>query len=287
MAIPNVVERLSPGELLVPGSEVDLRVPRWPPAVVEIAAVDVDPGAVEPIDDLAKAAEVDGDQVVHRHARQRLDRVQGALRPAVGVGVGDLVEEPRSPRAPDLDAHVARERQERDRVRGRIGANQHQRVRAPRGVVAVLLAVVVADHERDRRLSWECNCKLSRGALYRRRVGRDGRDRLMEVQIRTSRSTADQNERCDTEPQRDAADQRRARSWWPRGLPVDVDGRQGTGRKNGRPVSVWRGPAPQASLQSRSHRTANERLHGRPSSEDSSATGLLRASCGSHYAPKP
>ena len=66
MAVANVVERLPPRELLVAGKEVDLRVAKRPATVVEVATVDVDPGAVELVDDLAEAAEVDRDQVVDR-----------------------------------------------------------------------------------------------------------------------------------------------------------------------------------------------------------------------------
>jgi hypothetical protein len=60
--IPDVVERLPPRKLLIAGSEVDLRVPERPATVVEVTTVDVDPCPVEPVDDLAEAAEVDRDR---------------------------------------------------------------------------------------------------------------------------------------------------------------------------------------------------------------------------------
>ena len=83
----HVVERLPPGELLVAGPEVDRRVAGRAAAVVEVAAVDVDPRAAEPVDDLPEAAEVDRDQVVDLHAGERPHRLQRALRAAVRVRV--------------------------------------------------------------------------------------------------------------------------------------------------------------------------------------------------------
>ena len=115
--VADVVERAAAGEQLVAGLEVDLRVAerrREAGVVVEVAAVDVDPDAAEPVDDLLEPPEVDRDQVVDRQADQVADRLHRPLRAAVRVGRVDLPREDRLARAVDVDDQVARERHHRD-----------------------------------------------------------------------------------------------------------------------------------------------------------------------------
>ena len=127
------VERRAAGQALVARLEIDLRVPVGTALVVEVAAVDVHPDAAEDVDDLLEAAEVDRHQVVHRQAGQRLHRRQAAGSAAERVGGVDLVQSQVAlARALDVDLEVAREGQHRDRVRARVGAEQHHRVRARR-----------------------------------------------------------------------------------------------------------------------------------------------------------
>ena len=70
--------------------------------------------------------------------------------------------------------------------------------------------MVVADHERDRGLSRERDAELARGAPHVWRLGRDGRDGLMEVEVRTTGGSRRDDEAGDAEPHSDPADQRRA-----------------------------------------------------------------------------
>src|SRR4029077_16230818 len=155
VAEAHVVERLPAGELLVAGTQVDLRVARRPAVIVGVAPIGLDPGTVESVDDLPETAEVDRDQVVDLHAREPAHRLERALRAAVRVRRIDLVEERRLAGAANLDAHVTWEGEERDRVGCRIGAEEHERVGATRGARAIPLAVVVADHEGNGGLPWE------------------------------------------------------------------------------------------------------------------------------------
>ncbi len=251
MPVAHVVERLAPGELLVPGEQVDRRVPGRAPAVVEVTPVDVDPRSVEPVDDLAEAAEVDRDEVVDLQPGQQAHGLQRPLRAARRVGGVDLVEERRPPRAADLDAHVAGEREERDRVRGGIRADEHERVRPPGRPFA--LAGVVPDDERDGRLSGQRDVELTSGLAHLGRLRGDRRDGLVEVEIRAARGSGRDHEARDPEPHRDLPDEAETRPRRPLGLAVEAHGRGDAGRQNRLPVSVRRGSAPQASFQSGSH----------------------------------
>ena len=283
MPVADVVERLATRELLVAGEEVDRRVAERAAPVVEVAAVDVDPRAVEAVDDLAEAAEVHGDEVVDLQAGEQSHGLERALRAARGVGRVDLVEERRAARAPDLDAHVAREREERDRVGRGVGADEHQRVRAPARPVA--LAGVVADDERDGGLARERDVERLGGLADGRRLCGDGGDRLVEVEIRATRRARRDDEAGDAQPHGHAADEPEPRAWRPPGLPVEGHGRGGAGREHRLPVPVRRGAAPQASFQGGSHgevrsaltplssQRSHERPARRPTAEDSSATG--------------
>ncbi len=253
VAVANEVERSPPGEPLVAGAKVDRRVAERAAAVVEIPSIDVHPSAPEPVHDLTEASEVDGNQVVHLEAGQGLHGVEGALRPALLVRVRDLVEVRQPARAPDLDAHVSRKRQERDRIGVRIGAHEHQRVRARRRSLAVREPVVVTDHERKSGLAGKRHLERSRRALHRGILGCDGGNRLVEVEVGTTRCAGDDHERRDTQPQRDLTDEANAGTTSRRRLPVDADGRVHARRQNGSPVPVRRRCTPEASLQGRSH----------------------------------
>ena len=203
--VANVVERLPPGELLVARLEVDLRVAERAAAVVEVAPIDVDPGAVESVDDLPEAAEVDRDQVVDLHPGEEPHGLQRALRPAGRVCGVDLVEERRPSRAADLDAHVAREREERDRVGRRIGPDEHEGVGAPGGPFS--LASVVPDHERDRGLPGQGNRELAGGLADLGGLRGDRRNRLVEIEIRPAGRPGRDDETRDPEPHRDPPDE--------------------------------------------------------------------------------
>ena len=251
--VADVVERAAAVQLLVPGPEVDRRVAGRAAVVVEVAAVDVDPGAAEAVDDLAEAAEVDRDQVVDRDAREPTDGVERSLLLAGHVRVRDLVRERRAARAVDLDEHVAREREQRDRVGLRVGAHEHQRVRARRRPLAVGDAEVVSDDERDGGLAGERSGELARGLLHRRGLRRDGRDRLVEVEICASRGAGGEHEHGEAEEESDASEQPRAGPPRAFRLAVERHGRGDPRREDGLAASVELRPASETSFQGGSH----------------------------------
>ena len=153
MAEAGIVERLLPGQVLVPGVEVDRRVVLAVRVVVEVAVVDVDVDPAEVVDDVSEADEVDRDDVVDRDAGQLLDGLERPARPAVGVGLVDPPAEGQLARtAGNGNDEVARERHHRDDLLLRVGAQKHDRVRAGAERALGTEALVVADHERDRRL---------------------------------------------------------------------------------------------------------------------------------------
>src|SRR5439155_5365143 len=87
--VTHVVEGLATGQLLVAGLQVDRRIPAGTAVRVEVVTVDIEPDPTHPVHDLAEAPEVDRDQVVDRDAREGLDGLERALRPAVRVRLVD------------------------------------------------------------------------------------------------------------------------------------------------------------------------------------------------------
>ena len=235
------VERRAPGQPLVAGLEVDLRV-AVPGAdagvVVVVAAVDVDPDAAERVDDLLEAAEVDGDQVVDREAGQPADRLERPLRAAGRVRRVDLRAELVSGAA-DVDDHVSREREHRDRLRLRIGPQEHERVGARGRSLRLTVPAVVADHERDRGLvrrrhRVEARLRL----LHVGRVRADRGDALVDEQVDAADEREGEHEQAGADDREDAADDpepaSRTRVW---GL-IPVDRRQRVGWEADAPVTV-------------------------------------------------
>ena len=148
--VADEAERRTARQPLIARLDVDLRVAVRAALVVEVAAIDVDPDAAEDVHDLLEAAEVDRDQVVDRQVRERLDGGEAAERAAPRVGGVDLVRVRRDARAVDLGFQIAWKGELCDGPGRRIGSQQHHRVRARRQA-AFAGAVVVAEHERDRR----------------------------------------------------------------------------------------------------------------------------------------
>ncbi len=128
------VERLLPVEALVARLEVDRRVAARSTLGVDVAMVDLHVDAVELVHEQLEAVEVDRDQVVHREPGQLLDGLERPVRRAVPArrprGVDPVGLERRDRVAVDRHLQVAREREERQRVRRRIRAHEHDRVRA-------------------------------------------------------------------------------------------------------------------------------------------------------------
>ena len=107
---------------------------------VEVAPVDREPDTAERADDAVERTEVDGNQIVDLHAGQFLDRGQRERFLPDVVGLVD-----RSPTvARDVDDEVAREREQRDRLRARVDAHHHHRVGAPTGLAGTM---VLADDQ--------------------------------------------------------------------------------------------------------------------------------------------
>ena len=130
VAIADVLERVVAAHPLVAGRDVDLRVllgGRQAEVRVVVVVVDVDVDAVDRVDGVGEAVEVDVDDVVDVvQAGELLDDLQRQLRAPVAVGGVELVD----PVAGDVDLQVARDRQDRDLVGG--DPQQDRRVRAAR-----------------------------------------------------------------------------------------------------------------------------------------------------------
>jgi hypothetical protein len=92
--------------------------------VVVVAMIDHEVGPTQLVDDLDEAFEVDVDEVVDGNAEQLLDRLDGQLGAAQGVGRVDLVQA----EAGDVDPQVARHGEHRDAVGLRIETHDHERV---------------------------------------------------------------------------------------------------------------------------------------------------------------
>ena len=218
------VERLGAVELLIAGLQVDRGVPGGAAVAVVVAAVDVHPHAAELVDDLREPAEVDRDQVVDRDAGQLAHRVERPPRATVRVGGVDLGHVGRLPRADDLGPQVTREREQRDGLSCRIGADQHQRVGTRRRALRLVRPPVVADHERSGGLARDRDVELLRGRLHVDAVGRHGGDRLVGVEIGAAGDTHGADHDDGERPAEDAQREARAAPAWRVGLPVDRDG---------------------------------------------------------------
>ena len=126
--VAGVVESGAARQLLVARLDVDLRVARAKRVVV--AAIDVDIDAVDLVDELLEAVEVDGDHVVDLEVSERLHGRDGAGRAAEGECLVELAAPRRGVgvAARMVDLEIAREREQRERVRPRVGANEHDGV---------------------------------------------------------------------------------------------------------------------------------------------------------------
>ncbi len=203
MAIADVVERLLAVEHLVPGMEVD----RCRPGVRSdvVAAVDLDIHAVQLVHEQLEPVEVDGDDVVDRQAGQVADGVERAFRAARRPGRVDPVGRARhvGAVAVDRDDEVARERQHRERVVRRVGADEHDGVRARARDAEALGAGarVIADDQRRRGLGR----RRDRVEVLLRlhdalRVGADRVQRLVAVEVQAAAETRDDDEDRDERP---------------------------------------------------------------------------------------
>jgi hypothetical protein len=250
--VADEVERLVAAELLVAGMEVDRGVAEVTAAVVEVPPVDVHPDAADRVDELAEAAEVDGDQVVDREPRQLPDRLERALRAALGVRAVDAGVEARRPGADDLDVEVAREREQRDRLRLGVGAHEHDGV-GPGGDAVLAGALVVADDEGGGRLARQRDVEALRGDLHVRCRGDDRSDALVEPEVGAAGDRADDDEDRDQHPREDGPQPGPARARRRLRLAVDRDRREGPGGEHGPSVPGHGRPAANASLQRRPH----------------------------------
>ncbi len=122
---------------------------------------------------------------------------------------------------------------------------------------AVRLAVVVADHERDRGLAGQGNLRASAPLSSPRRVfAATCGDGLVEVEVRAAGGSGHEHEGGDAEPGEDlpepiASRERRARG----GCRYTLMGVAAPGGRTALPFPFGRRAAPQTSLQSRSHTT--------------------------------
>ena len=261
MAEADEVERLLPVELLVAGLEIDLCVAARPRDGVDVAVIDLHVDAVHLVHEQLEAVEVDRDQVVHGDSGQLLDGVERAAHAAGRPGGVDAVGLDRGRRiAVDRHLEVAREREQRQRVRLRVGADEHDRVgaRVLRAEAEGAGARVVADHERDGRLR---RCRQLREVLLRSpdllRVRRERIQRLVRIEIEPAREARDDDHEREQDPAEDlggrAAGRRRRRRRWRRVAPHRLDD---SGRQDGSAVAVHGRGATHSSLERRPHAKA-------------------------------
>jgi hypothetical protein len=247
--VADEVEGLPALELLVARPEVDRRVDAAGRVVVP--AVDVHPDAAELVHDVAEALEVDRDQVVDREVRERAHGFERAGRPTERVRLVDPARVCATVRAAAVDDQVAREREQRDRVRGRVGSEEHDRVRARRGI-AVAGPVVVADQERVRGLAGDRVVEALRGLGGLHRARSEGVRVLVRVDVRAA---CDPEDRRHGERDEDEDDQpdRVQEAAALLGLLVAREGRRRARRQNGSAVSVGAGCSADSSLESGPH----------------------------------
>ena len=219
VAIAHVLERLEAGELLVAGLEVDRGVVARAAVGVVVAPVDVEIDAAERVHRLAEEVEVDRHVVVDLHAQHLAHGLDRERRTAVGVGLVDLAR----PDALDRHVEVARQGEQRQHLRLRIDADQHERVRVAARVPRAV-ALVVAEHERDGRLRRRVDhlLELLVGRLEVRVVRR--RDALEAVPdvVRDRAADRDAAHQHDRERPAQDAPERPALVRAPRRVDVDV-----------------------------------------------------------------
>ena len=171
-------------------------------------------------------------------------------------------------RTADLDDHVARQGQHRDRVRLRVGAQEHQRVGARRRPLRLAVAAVVADDERDRRLVGRRHAVERRlRRLHVSRVGADGRDALVQPEVDASDERHDEREHAGRDDGEHAAEIAHAVAARSPGVSYTVTGDSASGGSTTLRLHRWRAPFPR-SFQRRPHEV----------SEASHRTDMARAS---------
>ena len=273
------VERLLARQVLVARLQVDVRVVGLGGAdvLVVVAPVDVEPDPAELVHDPDEAEEVDRDQVVDRHVRQVPHGLERAAEAAVGVGAVDPARPLCDGRtaalagAVERDLEVARERQHRDRVRDRVGPDQHHRVRA-RGRAAVAGAVVVPEHERGRGRLRRVEPGLGLLALGRGRPEQG--HALVRPEVEAAHDADHDHREHRPGPEEEAAHARGDPALRRRRLPVEGHRRQRAGRQNRMPVAVDRGPAADPSFERCPHEK-RERRQAFAASQDSRRSGRL------------
>ena len=265
------VERLLARQPLIARLQVDVGVVVVVRAgvLVVVAPVDVHPDTVQLVDHLLEAVEVDGDQVVDRQRGEVLDRQHGALRPAARVGrvdavggdhVADGVRLGRA--AVDRHVEVAREGEERDGLRLRVGADEHQGVRQRRPVRLDAGAMVVADHERDRGVVSDRDVQAPRRPNDVRCVRTNARDGLVEVEVGAAGDREHERRDREQRPDQDPAEQPEAGSSRGRRLAIAGDRADRPGWKDRMAVAVCAGCSADASLQCRPHENVCGALEG-------------------------
>ena len=171
----------------------------------------------------------------------------------------DAVADRRLARAVDVDDQVAREREHRDRLRVRVGADQHQRVGA-RGLRVVAEAVVVADDQRDGGLVRDRQVEHLLGldhVLGRRPQVLDG---LVEPEVAAAGRREPERERPRAASRSGCARPRRARAAGRRRLLVARDRADRAGREDRAPVAVAGRRTPDAALERRFQRGPSQRI---------------------------
>ena len=125
--------------------------------------------------------------------------------------------------AVDRDDQVPREREHRQRVLLRVGADEHDRV-AARVRFAERIdtgSCVVADHQRRRRVRRRGDgVELLRRELDRLRVRRERVERLVRIEVEPAGDAARDDEQAEGDPAEDEADEAPCRPPRRRRLPV-------------------------------------------------------------------
>ena len=154
VAVAHVGERVLAAQLLVARVDVDRRVAAGARVVVEVVAIDVGVDAVDVVDRLLEAAEVDRDDVVDLEVaaadgEQVLDRPD---REALAARRIRLVDLHAVADAGDRHEEVARDRGHRDHLLVRIQADEQDGVRPRREPFHLVLVADVGaeDHQRLR-----------------------------------------------------------------------------------------------------------------------------------------
>ena len=168
------LKRAPAAEPLVTRLEVDVRKGgrQGADVLVVVTAVNIQPDTAELVDDLFEAVVVDGNQVVDRQTGQLLYRVERAARTAIRECVIDpcLCDRLCAPWAVDGNVQVTGDREQRDRLRHRISAEQHDRVRAAARRALNPGPLIVPEQERDRGVARQHDVEPSLSLLHCRRV---------------------------------------------------------------------------------------------------------------------